>query len=290
MYSELRIAVKTNVEVTADRVRVTVIRRIYALRSAGPNLLPRLSLTGATAKILGVFFRAVVYHLVELSCILGIARRYPRPTITTISMHILVTGAAGLIGSHVMLALLDEGHSILATDINPLPSKVIDDIGSRIEQVDQITGDLTSVFFVDELFASYSTPINGVMHIGGIRSPVGVDPRIVHNINVVATYNVLQTAAAKGITRIVQASSCNALGLSWTSLEHWNLDFVPVDESHPMRPVSGTPSNRSRTLTIFRRIHTVSQSCMCSRRDDADLLVPVKNKQPPSADTFPRLG
>jgi UDP-glucose 4-epimerase len=152
-------------------------------------------------------------------------------------MHVLVTGAAGLIGSHVMLALLREGHSILATDINPLPPKVIEDIGSYIEQVTQVTGDLTIVPFVDKLFACSSSPIDGIMHIGGIRSPAGLDPRIVHNINAVATYNVLQTAAARGIARMVQASSCNALGLSWTAPEHWNLDFVPVNESHPMRPV-----------------------------------------------------
>jgi nucleoside-diphosphate-sugar epimerase len=61
---------------------------------------------------------------------------------------------------------------------------------------------------------------------------------LVHRINVVAAYNVLQTAAARGVRRMVQASSCNALGLSWTMPEHWGLDFVPINETHPMRPVS----------------------------------------------------
>ncbi|WVR06141.1 hypothetical protein IAU60_003171 [Kwoniella sp. DSM 27419] len=151
-------------------------------------------------------------------------------------MHVLVTGAAGLIGSHVMVALLDQGHSVLASDINPLPPVVIDQIQRHGDRVQQVTGDLTRVDFVDQLFASSTTPLDGVMHIGGIRSPVGLDPRLVHNINVVATYNILQTAAAKGIKRIVQASSCNALGLSWTSPEHWGLDAVPLNEESPMRP------------------------------------------------------
>lgn len=152
-------------------------------------------------------------------------------------MHVLVTGAAGLIGSHVMVRLLKEGHTITATDINPLPPVVLDQIVEFTSRVRSITGDLTSVAFIDELFDN-SQPFEGVMHIGGIRSPVGLDPRLVHNINTVATYNVLQTAAARGVRRMVQASSCNALGLSWTKPEHWKLDFVPVDESHPMRPVS----------------------------------------------------
>jgi UDP-glucose 4-epimerase len=154
-------------------------------------------------------------------------------------MHVLVTGAAGLIGSHVMVALLKEGHTVVATDINPLPPVVIEQIQPYSDGVTQITGDLTKISFVDELFAhSAAATLDGLMHIGGIRSPVGLDPRLVHNINVTATYNVLQTAASKGIRRMVQASSCNALGLSWTMPEHWGLDFVPVNETHPMRPVS----------------------------------------------------
>lgn len=155
-------------------------------------------------------------------------------------MHVLVTGAAGLIGSHVMLELLQQGHTITATDINPLPPAILEQIAAFSSKVTVSTGDLTSVKFVDELFNQFDA-FDGVAHIGGIRSPAGLDPRIVHNINVVATYNVLQTAAARGVKRIVQASSCNALGLSWTKPEHWKLDFVPVNETHPMRPVSIIP-------------------------------------------------
>jgi nucleoside-diphosphate-sugar epimerase len=162
-------------------------------------------------------------------------------------MLVLVSGAAGLIGSHVMVALLKDGHSILATDINPLPSVVTDQIEPYLDRVTVITGDLCNVKFIDELFDAAPSPVEGVMHIGGIRSPVGLDPRLVHSINVVAAYNVMQTAAARGVRRMVQASSCNALGLSWTMPEHWGLDFVPVNESHPMRPVSQSISQGDTT-------------------------------------------
>jgi nucleoside-diphosphate-sugar epimerase len=148
-------------------------------------------------------------------------------------MHVLVTGAAGLIGGEITTSLLQQGHSVVATDINPLPGKLVD--ASQGHNLTFILGDLTKPQDVDRLFES--TTIDAVAHIGGIRSPVGLDPRLVHNINVTASYNLLQTTASKGITRIVQASSCNALGLSWTSPDHWHLDYVPVDEKHPMRPV-----------------------------------------------------
>jgi nucleoside-diphosphate-sugar epimerase len=162
-------------------------------------------------------------------------------------MLVLVTGAAGLIGSHVMVALLKEGHSILATDINTLPPVVTDQIKVFLDRVTMITGDLCNVGFIDELFDAAPSPVEGVMHIGGIRSPVGLDPRLVHSINVVAAYNVIQTAAARGVRRMVQASSCNALGLSWTMPEHWGLDYVPINETHPMRPVSQSISQIDTT-------------------------------------------
>lgn len=152
-------------------------------------------------------------------------------------MYVLVTGAAGLIGSNIMIALLQQGHMVLATDINPLPSVVRNQIAQYSRNVQEVIGDLTKITFVDELFDSVAKPLDGIMHIGGIRSPVGMDARLVHNINAVATYNVLQTAAARGVKKLVQASSCNALGLSWTSKEHWHLDSVPLSEKSVMIPV-----------------------------------------------------
>lgn len=195
------------------------------------------------------------------------------PTSFNHEMHVIVTGAAGLIGSHVMVRLLEEGHSVTATDINPLPDVVTSQLAPYTERVLAVViGDLTKPTFVDELFdaASSKAPIDGVMHIGGIRSPVGLDPRLTHNINVTASYNVLQTAAARGIERVVQASSCNALGLSWTSAEHWGLDFLPINESHPMRPVRPVSyssillERTGRAVLINRKTRIVCRNCMSS--------------------------
>ena len=157
-------------------------------------------------------------------------------------MHVLVTGASGFIGSNVMLALLAEGHKVTATDIVPLPMALDERLAHSLEskQVDLVLGDLTDIAVVDSLFASALAlgPLDGVIHIGGVPTPRHAEARTLHNINVTSTYNVLETAARLGIKRVVQASSCNSIGLSWTMPEHWGLDYVPVDESHPMRPVS----------------------------------------------------
>lgn len=80
-------------------------------------------------------------------------------------------------------------------------------------------------------------PCDAVIHLAAIPSPVGGhDQREVHNTNVVSSYNVLRTAADLGIMRIVQASSVNATGLSFTMDEHQFFDELPLHEKSAMRP------------------------------------------------------
>ncbi len=49
--------------------------------------------------------------------------------------------------------------------------------------------------------------------------------------NVVGSYNALRAAAEHGITRICQASSVNAIGLSYSRTPRF--DYFPIDEAHP---------------------------------------------------------
>jgi UDP-glucose 4-epimerase len=53
---------------------------------------------------------------------------------------------------------------------------------------------------------------------------------VVHNNNVVGSYNVLQAAVENGIMRICQASSVNAIGHSYSRDPHY--DYLPIDEEH----------------------------------------------------------
>jgi nucleoside-diphosphate-sugar epimerase len=52
--------------------------------------------------------------------------------------------------------------------------------------------------------------------MGAIPNPINVDPRVCHKVNVTASYNMMWTAASRGIMRIVQASSVNATGLCYS--------------------------------------------------------------------------
>lgn len=151
-------------------------------------------------------------------------------------MNILLTGSAGSVGSAVLLDLLAKSHKVTSIDINPLPANVTAQIKADDNYTHHIV-DLTHFDKLDELFASHG-PFDGVIHLSALPSPLYHDPRVVHNINVVATYNVIKTAADNGVKRIVQASSVNAPGLSYTPEGRQTFDELPLREDAAMRTVS----------------------------------------------------
>lgn len=145
-------------------------------------------------------------------------------------MKILLTGAAGNIGTHVLNHLLQENHDVSAIDIVPLLSHALPLPPSASFTILDLCD-----YAALEAFMRSTGPYQGVVHLGAIPDPLHHDPRHVHNVNVTSSYNVLRTAADLGVRRIVQASSVNAVGLSYTPPEHCWLNAVPMDEETPYK-------------------------------------------------------
>jgi UDP-glucose 4-epimerase len=98
----------------------------------------------------------------------------------------------------------------------------IADAGYRFSVVD-----MTDYDQVVKAFAG----CDALVHMAAIPSPFRHPDHEVHNNNVVGSYNALRAAVENGIMRICQASSVNAIGLSFSRAAHF--DYFPVDEKHP---------------------------------------------------------
>jgi nucleoside-diphosphate-sugar epimerase len=158
-------------------------------------------------------------------------------------MHVLVTGVSGRLGSHTLKYLLARNHKVSALDVAPLPPHVLASLSSlpKEQQANytNLTCDLTDYKAFERIMLDRKPET--VIHLGAIPDPMSHDPREVHNNNVTGSYNVLQTAAALGVRRIVQASSVNATGLSYTPEGHHRFREMPVTEKHPILPVRTRP-------------------------------------------------
>jgi len=139
-------------------------------------------------------------------------------------MRILVTGSEGLLGRHVMRALLEMGHEAIGLDRTRPASN----------EHPFIAVDLTDAAAVEAAMP----PCDTVVHLAARPSLDAGGEWIVWTENVLSLTSCLLRAEALGIPRIVFASSQSALGLP-TAPSLIPPDYLPVDEDHPCRPADG---------------------------------------------------
>lgn len=144
--------------------------------------------------------------------------------------RILVTGADGFIGSHLVEALVRQGARVTAlTYYNALGSwgwldAADADVAGRFEVV---AGDIRDPHFVDTLVADQEI----VLHLAAlIAIPFSyASPAAYVETNIQGTLNLLQAARRHGAGRIVCTSTSEVYGTA---------QYVPIDESHPLNAQS----------------------------------------------------
>jgi nucleoside-diphosphate-sugar epimerase len=140
-------------------------------------------------------------------------------------MRVLVTGGGGFIGSHLVRALLDEGHDVRVLDNFATGRREnLLTLGDCFELVE---GDIQSY----ERVHNASAGCEMVLHQAAMPSvPRSIqDPLTSNASNVIGTLNVLLAARDNNVRRVVFASSSSIYGAS---------DRLPKDESLTPMPIS----------------------------------------------------
>ena len=140
---------------------------------------------------------------------------------------VLVTGAGGFIGSHLVEALLRDGMRVRAfvryngrADVGNLRFLPPDERGS----VEVVFGDLRDANAVLDA----ARGVDVVYHLGAlIGIPYSyVHPRETVDTNVTGTLNVLTAARERGVGRVVHTSTSEVYGTARA---------VPITEEHPLQ-------------------------------------------------------
>ncbi len=153
---------------------------------------------------------------------------------------VLVTGGAGYIGSHTVVALQQKGFEVLIADnLSNSSEKTIDNIEKITHQrplFERI--DLSDYDATQKLFAKYDK-IEAVINFAASKA-VGESvekPLQYYRNNLGLMMNVMQCMLAKGIPYFVQSSSCTVYGES---------KELPVKESSPVLPAASPYGNTKR--------------------------------------------
>jgi NAD dependent epimerase/dehydratase len=149
------------------------------------------------------------------------------PQLPLFGRRILVTGADGFIGSHVVEACLDSGAHVTAMALYNSFDQAgwLDDINVPGEnRLSVIRGDIRDDGFVRRAVNGIDT----VMHLAAlIAIPYSyAAPRSYVETNVTGTINVLEAARAATGVRVIHTSTSEVYGTA---------QRTPIDESHPLQ-------------------------------------------------------
>ncbi|AEJ43388.1 UDP-glucose 4-epimerase GalE [Alicyclobacillus acidocaldarius] len=165
---------------------------------------------------------------------------------------ILVTGAAGYIGSHTCVALVESGYDIVAID-NFANSKP-----EALRRVAEITGKSFPVHSVDmldaqaleEVFRAYA--FQAVIHFAGLKA-VGesvAQPLRYYRNNLGSTLNLLESMLQHGVNKIVFSSSATVYGAS---------NDMPLKEDMPIAPVNPYGQTKAMIEQILRDVAAATE-------------------------------
>jgi dTDP-glucose 4,6-dehydratase len=150
-------------------------------------------------------------------------------------MKILVTGSEGFIGSHLVEALVKQGHSVRAFVLyNSFNSwGWLEQLSSEVlDAIEVFTGDIRDPFGVKKAMLD----CDAVMHLAAlIAIPYSYhSPDTYVDTNIKGTLHVVQAARELGIQKVIHTSTSEVYGTA---------RFVPITEEHPLQgqsPYSAT--------------------------------------------------
>jgi len=148
-------------------------------------------------------------------------------------MTVLVTGGAGYIGSHMVLALCDSGERVV----------VLDDLSTGFDwavdgRATLITGKIGDMELVGRLIAEHG--VDAIVHFAGsIVVPESVtDPLKYYGNNTAASRNLIEAAVKGGVKHFIFSSTAAVYG---------NTGSEAVSEDAVLKPES--PYGRSKLMT-----------------------------------------
>lgn len=135
--------------------------------------------------------------------------------------RILVTGGAGLVGSHIVDELVKDGAEVIVFDslIRGKPEHL--NWAQAHGEVQLIQGDIRDT-------AALKQAMQGVDYVfhqaAAWLRMCQENPRLSVDVNVVGTFNVLEACVQAGVKKVVAASSSSVYGEGL---------YLPTDEDHP---------------------------------------------------------
>ncbi len=165
---------------------------------------------------------------------------------------VLVTGGAGYIGSHAVLALLDAGWPVVVID------NLVTGFAWAVDpRATLITANIEDDAAVRTAMRDHD--VVAVMHFAGsVVVPESVaDPLKYYRNNTVASRALIESAVACGVPHFIFSSTAATYGIP---------DSVPVQEDSPTRPINPYGTSKLMTEAMLRDVAAAHPMNFCALR------------------------
>jgi len=161
--------------------------------------------------------------------------------------NILITGADGFIGSHLVELLLKKNYNVTAlchynshNELGWLKYSA----KNKPRKLKIITGDINDDIFCDNILKSQDVLVNLAALISIPHSYT--NPRIYFKTNVDGSMNLAKSSLKNKLKKIIHISTSEVYG---TAI------YVPIDEKHDLQPQSPYSASKISAETVMRSFH-----------------------------------
>ena len=170
----------------------------------------------------------------------------------TLNGKVMVTGGAGYIGSHAVLALLDAGHEVV----------VVDNLVTGFDWAVDSRATLVRADIEDDATVRATIRdhrVRAIMHFAGsVVVPESVsDPLKYYRNNTAATRALLESAVVEGVPHFIFSSTAATYG---TPVK------VPVQEGDPQVPINPYGMSKLMTEAMLRDVAAAHPINYCALR------------------------
>ena len=171
---------------------------------------------------------------------------------------VLVTGAAGFIGSHVAQALIERGDQVVGVDnfnnyYDPSRKRAnVEEVLASAAASNLILaeGDIRSRGLIDDLLETHQ--FDAIVHLAampGVRASME-NPKLYYDVNLNGTLTLMQAVAEK------RAARSSRFVLASTSSVYGNTQQIPFSESDPCdRPLAPYPASKRAAEMLAYSFH-----------------------------------
>lgn len=170
----------------------------------------------------------------------------------TKKLNVLVTGGAGYIGSHAVLALLDAGHQPVVID-----NLVTGFRWAVAKNTPFFEGDISDSELVQRIISAHN--IDAIMHFAGsVVVPESVDnPLKYYNNNTAKSRSLIESAVSGNVRHMIFSSTAATYGIPESS---------PVREDMPTVPINPYGTSKLMTEMMLRDVAAAHEFNYCALR------------------------